>query len=50
MYGQEPATSWTRLTRTALAGDNQITVSESYGWKIGNQIVIASSYSNNNES
>ena len=50
LYGQEHATSWTKLTRTALVGDNQIAVSSNIGWKVGDQIVIAPSYSNSNES
>lgn len=44
-YGVKPQTVWTRLTQTALVGQTQINVQSAAGWKVGDQIVIAPSYS-----
>ena len=49
LYGQTPATTWTRLKATAHATDTSITVGSTSGWSIGDQIVIGPTYSNADE-
>lgn len=39
----KPQVSWTQLGATAAAGASQITLKESVGWNVGDQIVIAPS-------
>ena len=48
LFGLEPTTSWAKLTKTAHVGDTQILVSSRGGWKAGDCLVIAPSYSNSN--
>ena len=50
LFGLSPTTSWAKLTKTAHVGDTQILVSSRGGWKVGDCLVIAPSYSNSNES
>ncbi len=38
----EPRKGWTRLAQTAAKGATQITVLDASGWRVGDQIVIAS--------
>jgi hypothetical protein len=45
LYGNHPATIWTRLTSMAQVGATQITVESADGWNIGDKIAIAPSYS-----
>lgn len=44
-YGIQPQTAWTKLTQTALINATQINVISAAGWKVGDKIVIAPSYS-----
>ena len=44
LYGQIPATVWTRLTAIASIGDTSISVEEANDWAVGDKIVIAPSY------
>ena len=44
LYGQIPATVWTRLTAIASIGATSITVEEANDWAVGDKIVIAPSY------
>ena len=46
LYGVPPTTTWTRLTTWADAGATSISVGSTKGWKIGDQIGIAPSFSN----
>jgi len=46
LYGVPPTTTWTRLTTWADAGATSISVGSTEGWKIGDQIGIAPSFSN----
>lgn len=45
LFGTAPATTWTRMTAFADAGTNSITVASASGWKIGDEIGIAPSFS-----
>ncbi len=42
MFGKPSSKTWTRLSKTAKAGDTSITLSEQVDWTVGAQIVIAS--------
>jgi len=42
MHGETPAVSWTRLNTHAEVGANQIVVADNTGWRVGDEIVIAS--------
>lgn len=45
LYGIQPENIWTRLTKTAKVGESTINVDSVTGWKPGDKIVIAPSYS-----
>lgn len=45
LHGIVPETKWTKLTSIAKAGDTNITVLSTLGWKVGDQLVVAPSYS-----
>ena len=49
MYGNAPATIWTRLTETAPIGSTTIKVAQATDWKIDDYIVIGPSYSGRKE-
>ena len=49
LYGSFMSSSWTTLSAIASAGDNHILVDYSAGWQVGDQVVIAPSYSNPKE-
>ena len=38
----QPRPSWSRLNRTAQAGDSAVSVADASGWRVGDEIVIAS--------
>lgn len=42
LYGDPTGPSWTRLTRTAEAGDGLIEVEDAAGWRVGDRVAIAS--------
>ncbi len=42
LYGDMTGASWTRLERSANAGDSSITVRDATGWQPGDRIVVAS--------
>jgi hypothetical protein len=44
LYGTAPSTVWTTMTTFANAGATSITVSNSTGWKVGDEIGIAPSF------
>lgn len=44
LYGSAPSTTWTVLKEFAHVGDNSITVSSVSGWVIGDEIVIAPTF------
>jgi hypothetical protein len=46
LYGTPPTTIWTKLTSKATAGDSSITVEALQDWAVGDEIVIAPSFSN----
>lgn len=46
LYGNPPATTWTRLTTFADKGATSINVNSTTGWAVGDQIGIAPSFSN----
>lgn len=46
LYGNAPATQWTRLKQIAHAGDTQIVVGSASGWAVGDRIALGPSYSN----
>ena len=41
LHGAIATPSWTRLAATANSGDTTITLQESVSWKVGDQVVIA---------
>lgn len=49
LYGTSPATTQTPLTKIANAGDTSITVGSTSGWAVGDEIVIAPSFSNSKQ-
>ena len=49
LYGSFMSSSWTTLSAIVEVGDNQILVDSSAGWQVGDQVVIAPSYSNPKE-
>ena len=42
IHGQAPDAPWTRLASTATVGSTQIRLEEAPGWRVGDQIVLAS--------
>ena len=42
LHGEERLRTWTTLAETANSGDTQITLTESVDWRVGEEIVIAS--------
>ena len=44
LYGSGPSNTMTRLTKSALPGDFQITVEDASGWSVNDTIVIAPSF------
>lgn len=49
LYGTAPATVFTPLQATAFAGDSNLIVGACNGWAIGDELVIAPSFSSNLE-
>jgi hypothetical protein len=49
LYGGSPTTTWTKLAATVAAEDTTIRVTDNYGWAVGDEIVIAPSWSDVNE-
>jgi hypothetical protein len=43
LYGKPPATTWTYLKQTALAGDKILYVASQGGWAVGDSIVLSPS-------
>lgn len=44
LFGEVPATTWTKLTAFARPGDTNISVLSTAGWKVGDKIVIGPSF------
>ena len=42
LHGIERAVTWTRLSQTAAAGSNTVTVQEAVDWADGEEVIIAS--------
>lgn len=42
LHGQPRITTWSSLASTAQAGATSITIQDSHDWKVGEEIVIAS--------
>jgi len=45
LYGTTPSSISTYLTQSAMAGSTSIFVSDSTGWKVGDQIALAPTFS-----
>ena len=43
MHGEVRTTTWTQLETTASAGSSTLTVQDSVDWRVGEEIVVASS-------
>lgn len=46
IYGKSPATTWTKLTSTLFATGTSMIVASTSGWNVGDELVIAPSFSN----
>ena len=42
LHGQDVGPAWTLLSATAEEGDTEIQVDDQVGWRVGDEIVIAS--------
>lgn len=42
VHGEENRDGWTKLSRTAAKGQNRITLENDPGWRVGDEVVIAS--------
>jgi hypothetical protein len=49
LIGASPSTLYSRLTSTVQVGATQLTVESASGWKVGDEIVIAPTFSNSRE-
>lgn len=48
LHGQPKAFTWTSLASTAAVNSNSITVQDAVDWRVGDEIVIASTSFNHN--
>lgn len=49
MHGEARTPTWTELESTAVKGDNRIVIREAVDWRVGEEIVIASTDYDHNE-